>query len=151
MHFSIATEQGEVVDSNFGEKPVSFVLGDGNMLPGFEKYLLGLQAGDKTRFHISPADGFGEPNSANIHSFPRSKFAQDLELVVGLVVSFSDPGNNERPGVVKELSGDTVVIDFNHPLAGKPLVFEVEILSVLDVQSGGQSDGHDGDKTNEDL
>jgi FKBP-type peptidyl-prolyl cis-trans isomerase SlpA len=130
LHFSIATTDGKMVDSNFNTSPATFVLGDGNMLPGFEKHLVGLRSGDRNSFRILPADGFGEPNPGNIHRFPRSRFENSIELVEGLVISFTDPGNNERPGVVKEVSADAVVIDFNHPLAGRELLFEVEVLEV---------------------
>jgi len=132
LHFSLELESGEVIDSNFEAQPASFSLGDGNMLEGFEYCLLGMSAGQENSFLLPPEQAFGEINQGNVHSFPRSKFAEHQELTEGLVLSFADPGKGERPGVIKTLRQDTVVVDFNHPLAGQSIVFKVHILSVAD-------------------
>jgi len=132
LHFSLALENGEVIDSNFDAQPASFLLGDGNMLEGFEQCLLGMTAGQENSFLVPPEQAFGDVNQGNVHSFPRSKFADHQELVEGLVLSFADPGKGERPGVIKTLRQDTVVVDFNHPLAGQSIVFKVRVLSVAE-------------------
>ena len=72
LNFSITLETGELVDSNFDRAPVSFVMGDGSLLPGFEARLLGLKPGDEASFTISPEDGFGEPQEANYQDVPPS-------------------------------------------------------------------------------
>ena len=130
LHFSLALEDGSLIDSTFGKSPASFVLGDGNLLPGFEKHLLGLQSGEQKTFRISPADGFGAVNPNNVQNMKRSDFAADIELQEGLIVSFADAQKAELPGVIAKLDGDTVIVDFNHPLAGKQLLFTVEIIAV---------------------
>jgi FKBP-type peptidyl-prolyl cis-trans isomerase SlpA len=129
LHFAIKLDNGDVVDSTFEKKPATFKVGDGNLLPGFESVLFGLKSGDKRVLAIEPEQGFGQPNPQNVQVMPRGNF-QDMELSEGLLIIFNDAANAELPGVVKLIDDTHVTIDFNHPLAGKPLAFEVEILSV---------------------
>lgn len=136
MYFSLALPNGEIIDSNFEKKPASFRLGDGNILPGFEKPLVGLRPGDSVEQTISAKEAFGDPNPANQQRFPIAKFQHLLEddLVpteLGAVVTFKDPGGFDIPGVVTAIDESSVEIDFNHPLAGKDIVFRAQIVSVL--------------------
>jgi FKBP-type peptidyl-prolyl cis-trans isomerase SlpA len=130
LYFSLALESGELVDSNFGVSPATFVMGDGSLLPGFEKRLLGLKTGDKQSFIIPQQDGFGAKNPQNIQTFQRSTFAADLALAEGLIVSFADAAGGELPGVIKSIHEAVVEVDFNHPLAGREITFTVEIVDV---------------------
>ncbi|PTS85337.1 peptidylprolyl isomerase [Pseudomonas sp. HMWF032] len=129
LHFALKLDNGDVVDSTFDKQPATFKVGDGNLLPGFEQAIYGLKAGDKRSLSISPEQGFGQGNPQNIQVMPRSQF-QDMELSEGLLVIFNDAANAELPGVVKAFDDNQVTIDFNHPLAGKVLSFEVEIIEV---------------------
>ncbi len=131
LHFAIKLEDGQIIDSNFEAEPATFTVGDGNLLEGFEKALFGLEEGMKQTLSILPENGFGMPNPSNIQSVPRSQF-DGMELEQGLVISFSDPGNGELPGVIAEFNDKMVSVDFNHPLAGKKIDFEVDILKVTD-------------------
>jgi FKBP-type peptidyl-prolyl cis-trans isomerase SlpA len=136
LHFALMLEDGQVVDSTFErEKPASFVFGDGNLLPSVEANLLGLRTGDKETFTLAPEQAFGQRNPANIQRFPRSQFSADMELYEGLVISFADAARAELPGVVSSVDDERVEVDFNHPLAGRSLLFKVEI---LDVQAQGE-------------
>ncbi len=129
LHFALKLGNGEVIDSNFEGAAARFRLGDGNLLASFEQRLLGLKAGDKAEFAIAASDAFGQYNEDNVQRFSRSRFT-GLALEKGLVVSFADAANNELPGVVSQIEGDRVTVDFNHPLAGRDLVFQVHILEV---------------------
>ncbi|WP_445938527.1 FKBP-type peptidyl-prolyl cis-trans isomerase [Pseudomonas sp.] len=129
LHFALKLDNGDVVDSTFDKKPATFKVGDGNLLPGFEQAIYGLKAGDKRSLSISPEQGFGQGNPQNIQVMSRSQF-QDMELSEGLLVIFNDAANAELPGVVKAFDDSQVTIDFNHPLAGKALSFDVEIIEV---------------------
>lgn len=129
LHFALKLESGEVVDSTFGKQPATFAVGDGNLLPGFENALFGLKAGDKRTLPVAPEQGFGQPNPQNVQVMPRAQF-EGMELSEGLLVIFNDAANTELPGVVKHFDASHVTVDFNHPLAGKPLTFEVDILEV---------------------
>jgi FKBP-type peptidyl-prolyl cis-trans isomerase SlpA len=132
MHFSLALENGEQVDSTFDKQPATFKVGDGNLLPGFEQQLFGLKAGDKRTFQIAPEQGFGQHNPQNMQIMPRSQF-EGMELSEGLLVIFNDAAKAELPGVVKSFDERQVTVDFNHPLAGKSLAFDVEIFEVKPV------------------
>ncbi len=129
LHFALNLENGDVVDSTFDKKPATFKVGDGNLLPGFEAALFGLKAGDKRTLQVEPEHGFGQPNPQNVQVMPRSQF-EGMELSDGLLVIFNDAANTELPGVVKAFDDNQVTIDFNHPLAGKTLSFQVEIIDV---------------------
>jgi FKBP-type peptidyl-prolyl cis-trans isomerase SlpA len=129
LHFALKLDNGDVVDSTFDKQPATFKVGDGNLLPGFEQAIYGLKAGDKRSLPIAPEQGFGQGNPQNIQVMPRGQF-QNMELSEGLLVIFNDAANAELPGVVKAFDDSQVTIDFNHPLAGKALSFEVEIIEV---------------------
>ena len=131
LHFALKlSETGELVDSTFEKAPAEFVMGDGNLPPSFEATLIGLKAGERKVSIIEPADGFGQHNPSNVQRMGRDQFDPSVELSEGLVVSFKDKANTELPGVVTAFDNDSVTVDFNHPLAGRSLEFEVEILSV---------------------
>jgi FKBP-type peptidyl-prolyl cis-trans isomerase SlpA len=129
LHFALKLESGDVVDSTFDKNPAVFKVGDGNLLPGFEQALYGLKAGDKRSIAIEPEHGFGQPNPQNVQVMPRGNF-EGMELAEGLLIIFNDAANAELPGVVKAFDAEQVTIDFNHPLAGKQLTFDVEIIDV---------------------
>lgn len=130
LHFSLSLESGEVIDSNFEGEPVTFTVGDGNMLPGFESALFGMKRGEEHDLVVPPEQGFGMHNPENIQEFPRAQFPDDVDLKEGLMISFTDAQNNEIPGVVTEVDEATVTVDFNHPLAGREILFSVRILDV---------------------
>ncbi|MYM64587.1 peptidylprolyl isomerase [Pseudomaricurvus sp. HS19] len=130
LNFALKLENGDVIDSNLGQEPATFVVGDGNLLPGFEKALQGLKAGTNDTFVIKPEDGFGQRNDNNIQEMPRNQFSDELELVEGLMLSFADAQNAELPGLVVAFDDKTVTVDFNHPLAGRNILFEVAIVDV---------------------
>ncbi|MCC6375097.1 MAG: peptidylprolyl isomerase [Moraxellaceae bacterium] len=132
LHFAVCLANGQVLDTTRErDEPVSFTVGDGNLLEGFEKAIFGLKAGDKRSIFIEAKNGFGEWQEGNVQTFDRNLFADQLS--VGLVVSFTDKSKAELAGVVKELNESQVVVDFNHPLASRDLLFEVDIISVRDV------------------
>lgn len=133
MHFALKLANGEIVDSTFDKKPALFTVGDGNLLAGFENKLLGMQKGERKQFTVSPEEAFGQPNPNNVQHFKRSDFDPAMELYEGLVISFADASKAELPGVVARFDADEVVVDFNHPLAGRVIYFEVEILDVAPV------------------
>ena len=135
LHFSVKLEDGSVVDSTFDTKPATFTVGDKNLLDGFEKVLFGLTAGDRDSFTLQPEQGFGQHNPNNIQAIPRESFELDVELEEGLMLSFADANGQELPGLVAEFDNESVTVDFNHPLAGRNLVFDVEIIDVKPAQT----------------
>lgn len=129
LHFSLKLADGSVIDETRGGDPAEFVVGDGNLLPGFEAALLGAEAGEQRLVVLPPEHAFGEPNPENIRRMPRSAFA-GMTLEPGTIVSFAEPSGSELPGVVKRIGPESVEVDFNHPLAGREILFEATIIAV---------------------
>jgi FKBP-type peptidyl-prolyl cis-trans isomerase SlpA len=127
--FKLALSAGDEIDST-GDESATFEVGDGSLLPGFESAMYGMKAGDSAQLPIAAEQGFGLPNDENVHMMKRALFEVSQNLVEGLVVSFADGEGGERPGVVNRLFDDLVEINFNHPLAGKDLLFSVQIKQV---------------------
>ena len=127
LNFSVSLEDGSEVDSNFGGEPVDFAIGDGSLLPGFERLLFGMSAGERQMFRVPPEDAFGQPNDNNVQYLPRDRFDDDVELEIGLVFSFADAGGGELPGMILSIDDEEVAVDFNHPLAGRTILFDVLI------------------------
>lgn len=131
LHFDLKLEDGSAADSTrVNNKPAIMRLGDGSLTPNFESCLLGLKAGDKKDFTLPPDDAFGMPNPDNIHHMDRTRFGIDTVPEVGAIIGFAQPNGGEVPGIIREVAGDSVTVDFNHPLAGETVVFSVEILEV---------------------
>ena len=128
MSYSISTD-GKEVDSSANKPPLDFVFGEPGLLPSLQQNVKGLKTGDKKKFTVGPKDGFGEPDPKAVVEVPRANF-KDEKIEKGMI--FSTPGKNGMPlkGVIQEVKKDVVVIDFNHPLAGKTVTFDVEILEV---------------------
>lgn len=127
LNFSVSLEDGSEVDSNFGGEPVNFAVGDGSLLPGFERRLFGMSAGQRQMFRVPPEDAFGQPNENNVQGLPREQFEDDIELEIGLVFSFADAGGGELPGMIIAFDEREVTVDFNHPLAGRTILFDVQV------------------------
>lgn len=127
LNFSISLEDGSEVDTNFGGEPVDFAIGDGSLLPGFERLIFGMSAGERQMFTVTPENAFGQPNDNNVQYLPRDQFEDDIELEIGLVFSFADASGDELPGMIIAFDDDEVTVDFNHPLSGRTILFDVLI------------------------
>ena len=130
LHFELTLDSGECIDSNFDASPVSFTLGDGNLLPGFEQAICGLRSGDEETVTVPAAKAFGEHNQAKVQTFPRYRFPADLAMEPGLMINFADSAGNDQPGVIRSFDSSRVEVDFNHPLAGRDIRFRVKVLDV---------------------
>lgn len=130
FHVTMKLSDGSAADSTkVNNKPAKLTMGDGSLSPAFEANLLGLSANESAEFTLPATDAFGEVNPDNIYHLERSRFdAQTLE--VGAIISFEQQNGAELPGVIREIVGDSVTIDFNHPLAGQVVTFDIEILNV---------------------
>jgi len=143
LHYRLAGPFGDVVNT-FAGKPSTLTLGNGELAPAVEQRLLGLEEGARAAFEIPAGEAFGERNPAMVQWVARKLLVQvgdpDANYCVGEVVTFPTPdGNGEVAGTVRELGPDadgdghpdTVLFDFNHPLAGQPVTFEVQLIGVL--------------------
>ena len=132
------TVDGAIADQSQPGAPLEFICGTGMLLPKFEEAILGKEPGEKVAFTVSPKDGYGEVIAEAIVDLPKTifmvdgKLAEDI-LFVGSQVPMSDAQGNRMMGTVKEVGDEHVKMDFNHPMAGKTLNFEVEVVSVRDV------------------
>ncbi|MCF1428123.1 MAG: FKBP-type peptidyl-prolyl cis-trans isomerase [Shewanella sp.] len=131
-HMNILLADGSTADSTrVAGKPARLNIGDGSLSPAFEAQIEGLAPGDKHSFTLEPADAFGEANPDAIHHLDRTRFAADMELNPGVIISFTGPGGVEIPGIIRDVAGDSVTVDLNHPLAGHRVTFELEVMQVL--------------------
>lgn len=132
------TVDGKIADRSRPGQPLEFIFGTGMLLPKFEAAIAGKEPGEKAVFTLAPADGYGEIVEEAIVDLPKSTFTIDGRptddiLYVGSQIPMSNAQGQRMVGTVKEIAGDTVTMDFNHPMAGKTLHFEVEVVSVRDV------------------
>lgn len=131
VHITMKLADGSAADSTkVNNKPAKIIMGDASISPAFEQELLGLTDGDSKEFTLSAVDAFGESNPDNIHYMDISKFSAEAPAKVGNIITFSQPGG-ELPGMIKEVSGSSVTIDFNHPLAGQAVTFIIDVIDVL--------------------
>lgn len=120
-------ESGEEFDSSEGRTPLEFAVGAGQVVPGFEQAVLGNRVGDEITVRILPENAYGEVNEELIVDIPKTQFENVEDLQVDQVVQSAQTPN---PGVVKEIKEDSIVIDFNHPLAGKILNFSITVVEL---------------------
>jgi FKBP-type peptidyl-prolyl cis-trans isomerase SlpA len=138
LHFALAladAQGSEAIDSNFDKAPVSFTIGDGSLLPGFEEVLFGLAAGDRRDVVLPPEKAFGNVNEDNVQRFPVYQFPPDVALSPGLMLEFGDAAGNNQAGVVRAIDKQWVDVDFNHPLAGRAIRFTVHVHAVSQVNA----------------
>ena len=131
LHLSLMLEDGTVAESTFDAEPLTFTMGDGTLVHGLELGLYGLRPGDSQRLTLYPEQAFGLRDPGKVHRLPRADFGADIELEPGLIVGFETPEGEELPGAVVSLDADSVEVDFNHPLAGRNIIFDVEIIDVV--------------------
>lgn len=129
---NIVLEDGSTADSTKASgKPARLNVGDGTLSPAFEAQLAKLNEGDKHSFTLDAVDAFGESNPDAIHYMDKSRFPADMALEAGVIVSFAGPGGSEIPGIVRDVAGDSITVDLNHPLAGHKITFELDVVKVL--------------------
>lgn len=133
LHLSLTLEDGTVADSTLEGEPFTFVMGDGTLVSGLELALYGLYPGDTQCLELTPEQAFGPHDPQHVHRMPRSAFTDEFKLAPGVIVGFETPQGEELAGAVLALDADSVTVDFNHPLAGHTVVFEVEIIDVVPV------------------
>jgi FKBP-type peptidyl-prolyl cis-trans isomerase SlpA len=141
LHYRMAGPNGADIISTFGGKPATLSLGTGELSPALEQRLLGLAEGTRTTFQLPAGEAFGERKSELVQWVARKLLSElgdpDEQYKVGDVVQFPTPdGSGQYAGAVQQVGGvdglgDAVQFDFNHPLAGQPVVFEVQVIGVL--------------------
>lgn len=142
LDYVLKLEDGDVVDSSDGRNPLEFLQGHGEIISGLEQALYGMAAGDEKRVVVEPADGYGEVDPAEIRSVPRDTFPPDLELTPGKALQMRDQQGEVFTAYVEDVRPDGVVLDFNHPLAGETLYFDVRVTTVRTATDEELNHGH---------
>lgn len=130
VHYTGKLENGEQFDSSTGRDPLEFTVGAGQMIAGFDAALPGMKVGDKKTVNIPAKDGYGEADETAIIQFPKENVPAEMKLEIGQQLNLSDEHGNPFPVVVIEIKDDIVVLDANHFLAGKDLVFDIELMEI---------------------
>jgi FKBP-type peptidyl-prolyl cis-trans isomerase SlpA len=130
LHFTLALADETVVDSTRDSEPITFQIGSGALIEMLESRLIGLCAGEQCRFEISAAQSQLPASAEAVQVMARSDFPAELAIEAGQVLGFVLPSGEEVPGLIVSISDTEVVVDFSHPLAGRDLIFDVEILAV---------------------
>lgn len=133
---------GEIIEESEQGDPLVYLHGYEEIVPGLEKALEGKKAGESLKVQVSSAEGYGEYDPEGVEEVPREDFPADLELQEGGIVSATDDEGDEVDFLVKEVRDKTVVVDFNHPLAGKTLHFEVTVREVRAATEEELEHGH---------
>jgi len=128
VHYTGRLEDGDVFDSSEGRAPLVFTVGAGQIIKGFDDAVVDMVPGEKKRVTVSPEEGYGERREDHVVDFPKANIPQDMEIETGQVVQMTDQSGRPIPVVVTEILHDVVKLDVNHPLAGKTLVFDIEIV-----------------------
>jgi FKBP-type peptidyl-prolyl cis-trans isomerase SlyD len=139
----------EILDSSKGQPPLEFIVGKGQIIPGLEKEIIGMEQGEQKQITVPASEAYGEINPDAVDELPKEQFA-GIDLQPGLPLYGQGDGGETIQVVVKEVKDNSVIIDYNHPLAGKDLVFDVKIESVRDATddeliSGQVGGGHCND------
>jgi peptidylprolyl isomerase len=123
-------DNGEVFDSSNGRQPLEIQMGSGNMIPGFESAIMGMQLNETKTFTLSPEDAYGERDENRMVDFPASDIPDGMEPEVGQTLMLSSPEGQQIPARVDSIDTEKVVFDLNHPLAGQSLTFNIEVVGI---------------------
>ena len=131
VHYTGKTEEGQIFDTSTDKNPLEFKLGEGTIIEGFEEGLIGMKAGEKKTVKIPPEKAYGPYFKEGITKVPKSQFPPNFKLERGQQFQVKQQDGQDVVVTVVDFAGDSVTIDANHPLAGKVLTFELEVLEVL--------------------
>ena len=129
VHYVGTLDDGSIFDSSRDYDPISFEVGGGKVIPGFNEAVVGMKVGEKKTVNILSEDAYGDRNENAVLVVPREAFPKDMEIEVGMQVQGSGP-DGEFPAIVTAMATNGITIDLNHPLAGQNLNFEIEVLEV---------------------
>ena len=142
MHYKLTDDEGNLLDSSEGADPLAYLHGAGNIIPGLEKALVGQSEGKSLQVKVEPAEGYGEPVPELVETVPKSSFQGVDSIEVGMAFEAQAEDGGSKHIVVKEVDGDKITIDANHPLAGVVLNFDVQIVGVREATDEELDHGH---------
>lgn len=142
INYTLTNDEGEVMDTSEGRGPLVYLHGANNLIPGLEQELAGKTQGDSFKATIAPDQAYGESNPELIQTLPREMFQGVDNIEPGMGFTAQGPQGQQQQIIVKEVNGDQVTVDGNHPMAGKTLHFDVEIVSIRDASEEEIAHGH---------
>jgi FKBP-type peptidyl-prolyl cis-trans isomerase SlyD len=143
LEYELRLEDGQEVDRTEGDAPLEYLQGHGNIIPGLEKALNGMAVGEEKGVVIPAAEAYGDHDPENVAEFPRETFPPSINLNVGEMLTMQDKETGEPVRAsITEVKTDEVVLDFNHPLAGQDLHFQVKIAGLREATSEELEHGH---------
>jgi FKBP-type peptidyl-prolyl cis-trans isomerase SlyD len=148
------TIDGEVVDTSKGAQPIQFIQGQQQIIPGLEKELYGMAVGETKEVVVPPQEGYGDIDPENFAEVPRDQFPPQIPIQPGIQLELTDEQGERVGATIDSIEGDNVRLDFNHPLAGKELHFEVEVVDLRAATEEEIEHGHvheDGHNHQEDI
>lgn len=130
VHYKGTLQNGEVFDSSQGGEPLEVAVGQGQLIRGFEDALMGMTVHEKKVFTLTPDEAYGPRDEEAKRTFSRSEVPADLEVEKGQMVAVTTPQGEQIPAKVVQVDDEGLTIDFNHPLAGETLTFEIEVVGI---------------------
>jgi len=130
VHYTGKLTNGEQFDSSMGREPLAFTVGAGQMIKGFDAAMPGMTVGEKKTITIAAVDAYGERSEEAIIPFPVENVPPDMKLEVGMTLTLNNEMGQPFPVVVSEIKEDVIILDANHFLAGKELVFDIELVEI---------------------
>lgn len=130
VHYTGKLTDGQIFDTSEGKEPAEFVLGEGRLIPGFENGLIDMKLNEKKTITILKADAYGDVVKEMIQEIKKTDLPQDMEPQVGMGLVSKAPDGQEINLMIAEVKEDTIVIDGNHPLAGRDLIFDLEVVEI---------------------
>ena len=130
VHYHGRLSDGSTFDSSEGRSPLEFEVGSGSVIKGFDEGVVGMEQGEKKTIHIPADEAYGPTIPENVIEFPRSQFPPDMAPEVGMQLNLRSQDGQNIPVVIAEVKDEVVVLDANHPLAGKDLIFDVEVVEI---------------------
>lgn len=131
IHYSGTLKDGTPFDSSEGRDPLEFTIGAGQIIPGLEREVEGMAVGEKKTVTAAADEAYGQPNPAAVQEVPRDSIPADIDLTIGNRLQAVTQDGGQITVTVAAVTDDTVTMDANHPLAGKDLVFEVELVEIV--------------------
>lgn len=130
VHYTGTLEDGSIFDTSREREPLEFKLGEGQLIPGFEKAVETLNVGESTSVNIPAAEAYGEPRTEMVVTIPKEQLPQDIQAEVGMQLQVNQPDGSAIPVRIAEVGDTEITLDANHPLAGKDLKFEIELVEI---------------------
>jgi FKBP-type peptidyl-prolyl cis-trans isomerase 2 len=130
VHYRGSLEDGTVFDTSHGRQPLEFTIGEGQVIPGFEGAVVGMEPGDSKSVTVEPPEGYGERRRELVVDVERDRFPAEMEVEVGKQVQVQEKDGSPRVATIARVDDDSVTLDVNHPLAGKDLSFDIELVEI---------------------